>query len=109
MIFGVGLRLQEDPGVLHVYLHKEAPEGHEAAHEPDKSSDPVAAFYWNETRWVLLLAALFAVPLWPHAEAKLPRNVPGQLLRAAVYTLVLLVSVSYLAMGAHNPFIYFNF
>ena len=73
------------------------------------SADPVAAFYWNETRWVLLLAALFAVPLWPRAEAKLPRNVPGQLLRAAVYTLVLLVSVSYLAMGAHNPFIYFNF
>ena len=71
--------------------------------------DPVAAFYWNETRWVLLLAALFAVPLWPRAEAKLPRNTLGQLLRAAVYTLVLLVSVSYLAMGAHNPFIYFNF
>ncbi len=71
--------------------------------------DPVAAFHWNETRWVLLLAALFATPVWPKAEEKLPRNTLGQLVRAAVYTVVLLVSVSYLAMGAHNPFIYFNF
>ena len=55
------------------------------------------------------MGAVFATPLRPRAEAKLPRNVPGQLLRAAVYTLVLLISVSYLAMGAHNPFIYFNF
>ena len=73
------------------------------------SPDPVAAYYWNETRWVLLLGAIFASPLWPRAEAKLPCNTFGHLLRAAVYTLVLLVSVSYLAMGAHNPFIYFNF
>ena len=71
--------------------------------------DPVAAFHWNETRWVLLLAAIFATPLWPRAEEKLPRGTAGSLIRAAVYTLVLLVSVSYLAMGAHNPFIYFNF
>ena len=73
------------------------------------SPDPVAAFYWNETRWVLLLAALFATPLWPWAEGRLPRGTAGQLVRAAVYLAVLLVSVSYLAMGAHNPFIYFNF
>ena len=73
------------------------------------SPDPVAAFHWNETRWTLLLAAIFATPLWPKAEEKLPRGGIGLLARAGIYTLVLLVSVSYLAMGAHNPFIYFNF
>ena len=29
--------------------------------------------------------------------------------RAAGFLLLLILSVSYLAMGAHNPFIYFNF
>ena len=73
------------------------------------TADVNAAFCWNETRWVLLPAVLFAVPLWPWAEKKLPDNTAGHILRTALYTLVLLVSVSYLAMGAHNPFIYFNF
>ena len=71
--------------------------------------DPIAAFYWNETRGALLLALLFAVPLWPWAEKKLPQGPAGQLLRALVYGAVFVVSVSYLAMGSHNPFIYFNF
>ena len=43
------------------------------------------------------------------AEKKLPQGAAGQILRTAVYTLVFVVSVSYLAMGSHNPFIYFNF
>ena len=47
--------------------------------------------------------------LWPWAEKKLPQGAAGQILRTAVYTLVFVVSVSYLAMGSHNPFIYFNF
>ena len=71
--------------------------------------DPIAAFYWNETRGALLLALLFAAPLWPWAEKKLPQGPAGQLLRALVYGAVFVVSVSYLAMGSHNPFIYFNF
>ena len=71
--------------------------------------DPTAAFYWNETRGALLLALLFATPAWPWAEKKLPQGTAGQILRTAVYTLVFVVSVSYLAMGSHNPFIYFNF
>ncbi len=75
----------------------------------DGAGDPTAALYWNETRWVLLAAVLFAAPLWPWAEKKLPRNAPGQIIRALVYAALLLICVSYLAMGAHNPFIYFNF
>ena len=75
----------------------------------DGAADPTAALYWNETRWVLLAAVLFAAPLWPWAEKKLPRNAPGQIIRALVYAALLLICVSYLAMGAHNPFIYFNF
>ena len=50
-----------------------------------------------------------STPVWPWAEKKLPQGAAGQILRTAVYTLVFVVSVSYLAMGSHNPFIYFNF
>ena len=71
--------------------------------------DPIAAFCWNETWVVMLLGFLFSVPVWPWAEKKLMRSAGGQVLRALVYGAVTVLSVSYLAMGSHNPFIYFNF
>lgn len=71
--------------------------------------DPIAAFCWNETWVVMLLGFLFSVPVWPWAEKKLMRSAGGQVLRALVYGAVMVLSVSYLAMGSHNPFIYFNF
>ena len=67
-------------------------------------------------RVCLILAfavALLATPLLPRALRKLtagreerPLVAIGQ---AALYMLLLVLSVSYLAMGSHNPFIYFNF
>ena len=71
--------------------------------------DPIAAFCWNETRVVMLLGILFSAPVWPWAEKKLMVSPAGQIVRALVYGAVMVLSVSYLAMGSHNPFIYFNF
>ena len=64
--------------------------------------------------WVFLaLGLLFSTPLvsktlgalWAGREEK-PLWALG---KTAGYMLLLLLSVSYLAMGAHNPFIYFHF
>jgi len=41
--------------------------------------------------------------------AGLPGRVWREPLRAVVMMVLLVISVSYLVMGAHNPFIYFNF
>ena len=60
--------------------------------------------------WPFYLLGIFAAtPAWGRIMEKLPRNPAAQILRSAGYLLILLLSVSYLAMGAHNPFIYFNF
>lgn len=65
-------------------------------------------------RWIyLVLGMVLSTPfcsgalrrLWAGREDK-PLWALG---RAAGYLLLLILSVSYLAMGAHNPFIYFNF
>ena len=65
-------------------------------------------------RWIYLaLGLVFSAPfvseglrkLWSGREDR-PLWALG---KAAGYLLLLLLSVSYLAMGAHNPFIYFNF
>ena len=72
-----------------------------------------AGFLFRES-WIFLAAGvLFSTPLASRAAAKLragredkPLLILGE---TAVYMLLLVLSVSYLAMGSHNPFIYFNF
>lgn len=71
--------------------------------------DLTAAFYWEEYAPLFLAAALFSTPL---LRSVLGRLRPGKMLeigRALLYMLLLGISVSYLTMGAHNPFIYFTF
>ena len=60
--------------------------------------------------WPFYLLGIFAAtPAWSRLTGKLPQNPASQILKTTGYMLILLLSVSYLAMGAHNPFIYFNF
>ena len=71
--------------------------------------DLTAAFYWQEYWPLFLAAAFFSTPL---LRRLLARRRPGTALeigRALLYMLLFVISVSYLAMGAHNPFIYFTF
>ena len=78
-----------------------------------RGSADAARFLFSES-WVFLVSgALLATPLIPRALRKLtagreerPLIAVGQ---AALYMLLLVLSVSYLAMGSHNPFIYFTF
>ncbi len=62
----------------------------------------------------LAAAALFCVPLVPALKGLARRKSAvvfrtGQLLLPLAYFGLFIVSVSFLVMGAHNPFIYFNF
>lgn len=71
--------------------------------------DLTAAFYWEEYGPLFVLAAFFSTPLLKNALARIGQGRGWPVVRALVYTLLLLLCVSYLAMGAHNPFIYFTF
>lgn len=68
-----------------------------------------ALFLLGEYWPFYLGGTFFATPLWRRVVDRLPRNWAFDIAQAAVCMLLLLLGVSYLAMGAHNPFIYFNF
>ena len=71
--------------------------------------DPAGIFLLKEYWPVYLLGIFAATPAWSTLTGKLPQGPMLQVLKTAGCMLILLLSVSYLAMGAHNPFIYFNF
>ena len=76
-------------------------------------SADLALFLLRENWLCLLLGLLFSTPLISDALRRLWAGREDQPLwaigKALGFLLLLTLSVSYLAMGAHNPFIYFNF
>lgn len=66
----------------------------------------------EENYVILIIAFLCSTPLFKYLKERIDRTklaIPIELLKAIVYLVLLVFSVSYLVMGAHNPFIYFNF
>ena len=64
--------------------------------------------------WILLLVGiLYSVGLFKFLRVKMSEsrtlNLCAEYTGVIVYNLLFIVSVSYLVMGAYNPFIYFNF
>ena len=73
----------------------------------------LAGFLFRESWVFLAVGVLFSTPLASRALKKIregredrPLLILGE---TALYMLLLILCVSYLAMGSHNPFIYFNF
>lgn len=69
-------------------------------------------FYSREYMTLLAAAAVGSTPAVKNAGAFLRRKcgtVVFGALKTIVFVFLLLVSLSYLVLGAHNPFIYFNF
>jgi len=64
-------------------------------------SSPMTGFEWRESAIALVAGILFATPLL--------HRLAGTVSGFAFQTLLFLLSLSQLAMAAHNPFIYFNF
>lgn len=76
-------------------------------------ADGTALFYLRENLVFFLAAFLCSAPFFPWLGGKLTsvRALRGavSVLRIPLYLGLFLLSVSYLVVGGHNPFIYFNF
>ena len=72
-------------------------------------TDALTVFTLSEYWPYFLLALFFSTPAMSALTKRIPRGTLYGVGQAAVYLTVLLIAVSYLAMGVHNPFIYFNF
>ena len=69
---------------------------------------------WQQYRFFYLAAALCSTPVFRCLKERIARRSEKLALAAefcgvAVYGFLLVWSVSYIMMGSHNPFIYFNF
>ncbi len=67
----------------------------------------------NETFVLLILAVVFAVPSYQYAEKWIKNSIVGariyNIAKPLIYTAIIIISMSYVAKGGYNPFIYFNF
>lgn len=78
-------------------------------------SDPMVIFHFVETRVLLVVALLICTPVCKEIDERLTERLNG--VQGLIYgcfkvgceVFLLAIAVSYLAIGAHNPFIYFNF
>ena len=71
--------------------------------------EPFATYTLREYGVYFILAAIFSTPLPSRLTQHLKRNLIFHIAKTIMYMAVLILSVSFLAMGVHNPFIYFNF
>ena len=71
--------------------------------------DMKGLFFLKEYLPFYVLGIFAATPGWRLLIAKMPRKPVTQVIKTVGYMLIVLLSISYIAMGAHNPFIYFNF
>lgn len=74
--------------------------------------DSTCKFYAREYLCILVAGLLCATPMWGGLKAKIFKDtlqVIGDNISYVVQFVLFVVSVSFLVMNAHNPFIYFNF
>ena len=71
--------------------------------------DPLCTFTLREYGSYFLLAAVFSTPLPGKLSCYIKKGTLYSIGQAFVYMMLLLISISYLFMGSHNPFIYFHF
>ena len=75
---------------------------------------PMTVRYFLQYRWFFLGCFLCSMPFFPWLKRKLCQGRPAletaaDYLGVLMYLFLLLWSVSYIMIGSHNPFIYFNF
>lgn len=74
--------------------------------------DPNIIFYFHQYGAFIILGLLFAMPIVKVFRDKVEKagfSCALNVLEPIGYSIVFIWSVSYLILGAHNPFIYFNF
>jgi alginate O-acetyltransferase complex protein AlgI len=70
--------------------------------------DDLAHFYFMENRYLFLAAAIFSMPIVKYCTPWFERS-RWRIAYPAVFVLMFLVCIGYIAKGSYNPFIYFNF
>ena len=76
--------------------------------------DAMAVRYFLQYRWFFLGSLLCSTPLFRYAKKRITAFHKGlgtaaEYLAVPLYLFLLFWSVSYIMIGSHNPFIYFNF
>lgn len=77
--------------------------------------DSMAIFYFLELKYLLFVALLASTPFFVWSDKQIKKYFTEKQIvfydtcKACGLMLIFMISVSYLAVGAHNPFIYFNF
>ena len=71
--------------------------------------DLYSIFTLREYGIYFIMAIIFSTPLPKNISERLPKTALYDVCKAISYISILIISVSFLLMGAHNPFIYFNF
>lgn len=74
--------------------------------------DSSGRWYFKEYASLFLLSILLSVPFVRNLISTVKTRINPilcEVIRVFVYTSLFVVSISYLVIGAHNPFIYFNF
>lgn len=69
-------------------------------------------FYLKDNIIYLVLATIFSIPVFPMLEKRLTKKqdtVFFQVGKTIIYVGLFIITLSYILLGAHNPFIYFNF
>lgn len=74
--------------------------------------DSTLIYYVREYGFFLVAGVIFSTPIMRYLEAKIERSKLSNIMAVAVplcYGLIFLWAASFVILGAHNPFIYFNF
>ncbi|MGL6107504.1 MBOAT family O-acyltransferase [Romboutsia sp.] len=77
--------------------------------------DANTILYLNDYYLLIILGIILSTPLLKVIIEKIKSKLPDSkveildITSSFVYMIILFISISYLAIGAHNPFIYFNF
>lgn len=76
------------------------------------SIDSLVVRYLREYGFFIVIGALFSTPIMKSVEVKIKDQKNGicyNIIVPLIYGIVFLWAISFLILGAHNPFIYFNF
>lgn len=71
--------------------------------------DSEIIYYMREYGFFILTGILFSTPIMKKLNQLLDKSLCGGITVSVCYGLVFLWAVSFLILGSHNPFIYFNF
>lgn len=77
--------------------------------------DSMAIFYFLELKYLLLFALLASTPFFVWCDKQIKNGFSEKQIvfydvcKSCGLMMIFMISVSYLTIGAHNPFIYFNF